>query len=94
MLYTLVASAARHHLDVWAYLRDVLEQLAILRTETADLPSPEQLTPLLPDVWAKANPEFVRDHRQHEQERRATAKRACREKRRVLTQAKATRAHG
>src|SRR6185295_3324971 len=28
ILYTVVASAARHNLDVWAYLRDVLEQLA------------------------------------------------------------------
>ena len=30
VLYTVVASAARHDLDVWAYLRDVLERLAEL----------------------------------------------------------------
>ncbi len=31
VLYTLVASAARHDLDVWAYLCDVLQRLAVLR---------------------------------------------------------------
>jgi transposase len=94
VLYTLVASAVRHHLDVWAYLRDVLERLATLSTQAGDSLSPEQLTPLLPDVWAKAHPESVRDHRQHERERRTTAKRARREKRRALAQAKANRPHG
>jgi len=101
VLYTIVASAARHHLDVWAYLRDVLERLAELRpqsgssarNENADAtrlttaPTPEQLTPLLPDVWAKAHPESVRDYRQREQESRATAQRARRQKRRALAQA-------
>jgi hypothetical protein len=92
VLYTLVASAVRHHLDVWAYLRDVFERLATLRTVVGDSPSPEQLAPLLPDAWAKAHPQFVRDHRQHERERRDTANRARREKRRAL--AKATHPHG
>lgn len=105
VLYTIVASAARHHLDVWAYLRDVLGRLAELRVqsggsarnENADAtrltttPPPEQLTPLLPDVWAKAHPESVRDYRQREQEGRATAQRARRQKRRALAQAMAAR---
>jgi len=94
VLYTLVASAVRHHLDVWAYLRDVFERLAILRTNVGDSPSAEQLMPLLPDVWAKTHPELVRDHRQHERERRDTAKRARRQKRRALAKAKAHHGHG
>jgi len=88
VLYTIVASAARHHLDVWAYLRDVLERLATRRTQNGDSPpSPEQLTSLLPDVWAKDHPESVRDYRQREQESRATAGRVRRQKRRALAQA-------
>lgn len=88
VLYTVVASAARHHLDVWAYLRDVLERLATLRTQYGEAPpTPEQLTPLLPDIWAQDHPDKVRDYRQHEQESRAKAKRARRQKRRALAQA-------
>lgn len=94
VLYTVVASAARHHLDVWAYLRDVLERLATLRTKHDKAPpTSEQLTPLLPDVWAQTHPEAVRDYRQHEQESRANAKRARRQKRRALAQA-TQRHHG
>jgi hypothetical protein len=37
ILYTIVASAARHDLDIWAYLRDVLEHLAC-RAAPADSP--------------------------------------------------------
>jgi transposase len=98
VLYTLVASAARHDLDVWAYLCDVLERLAMLRQERADRsaagepPSPyvaDDLIPLLPDVWAKAHPEAIRSYRQHERESRATSKRARRKKRRALARARA-----
>lgn len=88
VLYTVVASAARHHLDVWAYLCDVLERLAELRDENGGSPpTPEQLAPLLPDVWAKAHPEAIRSYRQHERESRAAARRARREKRRALARA-------
>jgi transposase len=82
ILYTVVASAARHHLDVWAYLRDVLERLA---KGDADL------TSLLPDVWAAAHPDARRTYRAHEREAAATAKRARRQRRRALEQAKARR---
>jgi transposase len=47
ILYTVVASAARHDLDIWAYLCDVLQRLA---RGNADLAS------LLPDAWAAAIP--------------------------------------
>jgi hypothetical protein len=50
-------------------------------------PTPEQLAPLLPDVWAKAHPEAIRSYRQHERESRAAARRARREKRRALARA-------
>lgn len=100
VLYTLVASAARHDLDVWAYLCDVLERLAVMRQECAgqsaagEPPSPysaEHLVPLLPDVWAQAHPEAIRIYRQHERDRRAAAKRTRREKRRALARARAAR---
>jgi transposase len=102
VLYTLVASAARHDLDICAYLRDVLERLAVLHQARADRlaagkqPSPyvaDDLIPLLPDVWAKAHPESIRVYRQHERENRVAAKRARREKRRALARAHAARNH-
>ncbi len=120
VLYTLVSSAARHDLDVWAYLRDVLERLTVLRdrggvcsdqlrggdapplddalasasaeqrgSKWRTLPTDDELTPLLPDVWAKSHPEAIRSYRQHERDRRASAKRSRREKRRALAQARA-----
>jgi hypothetical protein len=77
---------------VWAYLCDVLQRLAELRVQTGGAtPPPDQLTPLLPDIWAKAHPDKVRDYRQHEQESRAAAQRTRRQHRRALAQAKAAR---
>ena len=86
----LVASAARHDLDVWAYLCDVLERLAVIRQTSggSSLPT-ELLASLLPDVWAQAHPEAIRTYRQHERESRAAAKRTRRQKRRALAQARA-----
>jgi transposase len=92
VLYTLVASAARHDLDIWAYLCDVLQRLALMRQPSDRSPlSSELLTPLLPDVWAQAHPEAIRSYRQHERESRAAAKRARRQKRRALAKARAAR---
>jgi transposase len=82
ILYTVVASANRHNLDLWAYLRDVLERLAL---------GEPNLESLLPDVWAAAHPEAVRSYRAHEREAVATAKRARRERRRALERIKAKR---
>jgi len=84
ILYTVVASAARHDLDIWAYLRDVLEQLASGATDL-------DLTPLLPDVWAAAHPAAIRAYRNREREAKAAAKRARRQRRRALARAKARR---
>ena len=44
VLLSLCASAKRHGLNPWAYLTDVLTQMSA---------KPTDLTPLLPDIWAK-----------------------------------------
>jgi transposase len=82
LLYTVVASAARHDLDIWAYLRDAMEQLAT---------GPTDLASLLPDVWAAAHPESIRAYRGREREAQATAKRDRRNRRRALERAQARR---
>ena len=66
-MYTLVASASRHDLDLWVYLNDVLRRIA---ADTSDLAA------LLPDAWAKTHPESIRTYRQQERVvRRARSKR-------------------
>jgi hypothetical protein len=61
---TIVSGAKRHRLEPWAYLRDVIMQLAVDS-------SPEQLTRLLPDRWAVAHPEHVLGHRLDESRQKA-----------------------
>lgn len=78
VLYTVVASASRHELDVFAYLRDVLQRLAAGGVAIADL---------APDAWAKSHPESVRVFRQHERQSRAAAQRQHRHRRRQLIEA-------
>jgi transposase len=71
-ILSVISSAHRHDLDVWAYLHDVLEQLAR---------GPRDLQALLPDVWKAAHPEHVRTFREQEKETRAAGRRyrrACR----------------
>ncbi|QEG00736.1 Transposase IS66 family protein [Stieleria maiorica] len=60
-MYSLVSSAARHHLDVWAYVDDCLRQLASGSTDYERL---------LPDVWRKEHPESIRPYRDAEQKTR------------------------
>ncbi len=43
IIYTILASAKRHKLDVWQYLGDILPRLANL--------GPNLLADLLPDAW-------------------------------------------
>jgi transposase len=86
ILYSVVASAVRHDLDVWAYLCDVLKCLADAKEEKdGNL----DLAALLPDVWAQSHPEAIRTYRAHEREAKAVAARARRHKRRVLARAAA-----
>jgi len=61
ILYSVVQSARLYHLDVTAYLTDVLRQLpAILPTDTAAIHL------LLPDKWSRAHPEHIHASRDEE----------------------------
>jgi hypothetical protein len=77
LLYSVVQSARLYHLDVTAYLTDVLRRLpAIPPTETA------ALRPLLPDRWAQAHPEHVHVSREEELQSAAARRRHSRAQRR------------
>lgn len=60
-MYSLVSSAARHHIDVWAYVDDCLRQLAGKNTDYESL---------LPDVWRASHPQSIRQYRDAEKESR------------------------
>lgn len=72
---TLVSSALRNDLDVWRYVKDVLEQLLAGQTN---------YEPLLPWNWASAHPEAIREYRVKERKDRTDRKRQKREGRRRL----------
>jgi hypothetical protein len=74
VILTIIASAHRHDLDVWAYLRDVLERLAKGDCE---------LDQLLPDVWKQSHPDQVRTFRAAEREHRAENRRYRHAQRRI-----------
>ena len=66
---TLVSSALRNDLDVWAYVNDVLDQL---------LSGSVDYVSLRPDVWKQSHPQAVRQYRAKERRERADRKRAGR----------------
>ena len=70
---TLASSALRNDLDVWRYVKDVLDQLLAGMTD---------YEPLLPWNWAAAHPDAIRQYRVTERHDRAEKKRAKRENRR------------
>jgi transposase len=72
-LLTLASSALRNDLDVWHYVKDVLDQLLAGRTD---------YEPLLPWNWAAAHPEAIRQYRTTERRRRAERTRLHRAARR------------
>lgn len=72
---TLVSSAVRNDLDVWAYLKDVLDRLLAGDTDYAAL---------RPDVWRQAHPEAIREYRVTERRDRADRKQRRRAARRRL----------
>ncbi len=78
ILFTILAGAKRHHLEPWAYLRDVLLRLSAGETE---------LESLLPDRWAASHPGHVLQHRLDESRRRAARQKATRERRRARKKA-------
>ncbi len=75
VLQTLLAGARRHRLEPWAYLRDVITTVAVDVSE-------ENLTRLLPDRWARANPGMVLTHRVEESRAKARRRDARRAERR------------
>jgi transposase len=75
MMYTLIASASRHRVDLWAYVDDVLRRLAGGESD---------LDLLLPDRWAAAHPESIRTYRQLEDAARAAKTKQRRARRRKL----------
>ncbi len=69
---TLVSSALRNDLDIWLYVKDVLDQLLAGCTE---------YQPLLPWNWAESHPEAIRKYRVEERRARSdrrTTRRASR----------------
>lgn len=71
---TLVSSAVRNDLDVWAYVKDVLDQLLSGSTDYESL---------RPDIWKKSHPEAVRVYRAKERRDRADRKQHRRSRRRA-----------
>jgi transposase len=68
-LMTLVSSAVRNDLDVWAFVKDVLDQLLSGSTD---------YHALLPHVWKQSHPEAVRQYRVQERRDRADRKQRAR----------------
>ena len=73
-LMSLVSSAHRNDLDIFVYVKDVLDRL--LAGET-------NYDALRPDVWKQAHPEAIRIYRVEERQARADAKAVKRARRRI-----------
>lgn len=73
---TLVSSAVRNDLDVWAYVKDVLDRLLAGETGYAAL---------RPDAWRQTHPEAIRQYRVSERRDRADRKQYRRASRRRKT---------
>lgn len=54
ILHTIVSTALPNDLDVWAYVKDVLDQLLAGSTDYYSM---------RPDVWKQSHPEHVRTYR-------------------------------
>ena len=78
-LLTLISSAVRNDLDVWAYLNDALDKLLAGSTD---------YHALRPDVWKQTHPTAVRTYRSDERRDAADHRRFRRARRRLLEQAR------
>jgi hypothetical protein len=76
--FSLVSSALRNDLDVWAYVKDVLDQLLGGSTDYESL---------RPDLWKAAHPEAIRTYREAERRDRADRTQRRRAARRARRQA-------
>jgi transposase len=72
-LMTLVSSAVRNDLDVWLFVKDVLDQLLAGSTDYDSL---------LPHIWKESHPEGIRIYRTQERRDRADRKQRRRASRR------------
>ena len=79
---TVVSTAHRHHLDIWLYVKDVLDRLLRGETNFADLRA---------DRWAQAHPEALRPYRVAEARYKADAKATRRARQRLLDQKRTAR---
>jgi transposase len=52
--FTLAASCRRNGKEPFAYLRDILARMPILKAECGGIPAPDVLRSLLPDLWQPA----------------------------------------
>jgi transposase len=75
ILLTIVSTAHRYHLDIWQYVKDVLDRL---------LGGERDLAALRADRWSETHPEALRPHRIEEARYRADAKSTRRARRRLL----------
>jgi len=91
-LHSIVSSAHRHHLMIEDYLEDVLRRLAdAQQNHPADLePGAPYLLDLLPDRWALAHPQCVREDRIEERQMVSDAKRLRRARKRMQARAQAS----
>jgi transposase len=74
-LMTIVSTAARNDLDVWSYLKDVLDQILAGCTDWESLRA---------DRWKQQHPEAVRTYRVEERRDAVDRRRARRARRRLL----------
>ena len=74
ILLTIVSTAHRQHLDIWRYVKDVLDRL---------LAGERDLASLTADRWAHAHPDAIRPYRVDEARYKADAKAARRAHRRL-----------
>jgi hypothetical protein len=73
-MLTLVSSAVRNDLHVWAYLKDVLDELLAGSTDYDSL---------RPDIWRQSHPEAIRTYRAEERRYASDRKRRRRDRRRA-----------
>ncbi len=76
---SLVSSAKRHQLDVWKYLKDVLDRLLAGETDYSKL---------LPDVWKQEHPDAVRTYREEESRYKSDRKKLTRARRIIAAKQK------
>jgi hypothetical protein len=77
-LMTIISTALRNDLDVWAYVKDVLDQLLAGCTDYESLRA---------DVWKQSHPEAVRQYRADERRDQADRKQFHRAQRRLSNKA-------